>query len=265
VSHRLNEHGQPIGPTQARGERRKARGTLNEHGQPIGLPLPGWTPPPRPPREPIAGRHCRLEPLSAPRHDAQLFAANAEDTTGAGWTYLAYGPFPDLESYTAWVEEVSRPDDPLFFAILDARTGEAAGVASLMRIDPPNGVIEVGHIRYSPRLQRTPAATEAMFLLMERAFTLGYRRYEWKCDALNAPSRRAAERLGFTFEGIFRQAVVYKGRNRDTAWYSIIDAEWPALKAAFEHWLDAANFDSEGRQRTRLADLTAAAVRVTAG
>ena len=176
------------------------------------------------------------------------------------WTYLPYGPFDSLDTYRAWTEEMSRRSDPLFFAIIDHNSGHASGravgLASYLRIDPAAGSIEVGHLHYSPLLQRTPAATEAMFLMMERAFNLGYRRYEWKCDALNAPSRAAAQRLGFTFEGIFRQAVVVKGRNRDTAWFSIIDAEWPALANAFRRWLDPANFDPQGKQRERLSTLT---------
>jgi RimJ/RimL family protein N-acetyltransferase len=148
-------------------------------------------------------------------------------------------------------------DDPLFFAILDAATGRPVGVASYLRIDPPSGSIEVGHLRFSPRLQRTPASTEAMYLMLARAFGLGYRRYEWKCDALNAPSRAAALRLGLSFEGIFRQATVYKGRNRDHAWFAATDREWPALREAYERWLDPGNFDERGRQRTRLSELTA--------
>ena len=176
------------------------------------------------------------------------------------WTYLPYGPFDSLDTYRAWTEEMSRRSDPLFFAIIDRNSGHPSGrvvgLASYLRIDPAAGSIEVGHLHYSPLLQRTPAATEAMFLMMERAFNLGYRRYEWKCDALNAPSRAAAQRLGFTFEGIFRQAVVVKGRNRDTAWFSIIDAEWPALANAFRRWLDPANFDPQGKQRERLSTLT---------
>jgi RimJ/RimL family protein N-acetyltransferase len=232
----------------------------NALGQPVGAPLPGWTPRPRPPRAPLDGRYCRLEPLDGARHAADLFAANEEDATGGRWTYLAYGPFAGEAEYRAWVDEVSRRDDPLFHAILDG-SGRAAGVASLMRVDPANGVVEVGHINYGPRLARTPAATEAMYLLMRRVFDeLGYRRYEWKCDALNAPSRAAAARLGFRYEGLFRQAVVYKGRNRDTAWFSILDKEWPALRRAFERWLDPANFDEEGRQRERLSALIAGAI-----
>jgi RimJ/RimL family protein N-acetyltransferase len=148
-------------------------------------------------------------------------------------------------------------DDPLFHAIIDAARHQAAGVASYLRVDPRNGVIEVGHINYSPLLQRSRAATEAMYLMMQRVFGLGYRRYEWKCDSLNAVSRAAAQRLGFSFEGVFRQAVVYKGRNRDTAWYAAIDSEWPELERAFLRWLDPANFDKDGRQRARLSELTA--------
>jgi len=230
----------------------------NELGQPIGLPLPDWKPPNRPPREGMPGRWCRLEPLDCEVHAADLYSANSEDPTGATWTYLPYGPFDDLSGYTAWAEQVSRCDDPLFFAAIDAASGRAVGVASFLRIEPAHGTIEIGHLHFSPRLQRTRAATEAMYLMMERAFTLGYRRYEWKCDALNAPSRAAALRLGFSFEGIFRQAVIYKGRSRDTAWYSVIDREWPALRSAFQRWLDLENFDQQGRQRVSLSALTAA-------
>jgi RimJ/RimL family protein N-acetyltransferase len=225
---------------------------LNEHGQPIGPPVIDWTPRRTPQRTPIAGRFCSLEPLDAERHAADLYAANCDP---ACWTYLFYGPFHNFESYRRWLTEVMALTDPLYYAIVDHGSRKAVGVAAYLRIDPPNGVIEVGHLNFSPALQRTAAATEAMYLMMRRAFDeLGYRRYEWKCDSLNAPSRRAAERLGFTYEGIFRQAIVYKGRARDTAWYSIIDTEWPARKAAFEHWLAAENFDPAGHQRRRLAD-----------
>jgi RimJ/RimL family protein N-acetyltransferase len=230
--------------------------TRNDLGQPIGFPLPGWSPPPAPPREPMEGRYCRLEPLDPGRHADALFAANAEDTDGRGWTYLSYGPFPTVASYRAWMETCCQGDDPLFFAVVDAATGRPTGVASYLRITPASGSIEVGHIHYSPRLKRSPAATEAMYLMMKAAFELGYRRYEWKCDALNAASRAAAQRLGLSFEGVFRQATVYKGRNRDTAWYAAIDSEWPALREAFLAWLDPGNFDADGGQRTRLSDLT---------
>jgi RimJ/RimL family protein N-acetyltransferase len=204
------------------------------------------------------GRFCRVEPLSAEQHAADLFAANRVDQTGVNWTYLPYGPFADLASYRTWVETVTAQDDPLFHAIIDLTTGKAVGVASLMRIDQAMGVIETGHLNYSPLLQRKPAATEAMFLLMRRVFDeLGYRRYEWKCHALNAPSSATAIRLGFTYEGCFRQVVVTKGRNRDTLWYSIIDSEWPAIKQAYEAWLAPANFDTAGRQLLSLAHLIA--------
>ncbi|MDT8343052.1 MAG: GNAT family protein [Thermohalobaculum sp.] len=219
--------------------------------QPTGAPLPGWTPPPAPGRRVMAGRLVRLEPLTAD-HAAALHAAN---TAAPNWTYLPYGPYATPAAYEEWVSEVSRHADPLFFAVIDPAEGPL-GVASYLRITPASGSIEVGHINFSPRLQGRPGATEAIFLMMAWAFDAGYRRYEWKCDALNAPSRRAAQRLGLSYEGIFRQATVVKGRNRDTAWYAAIDAEWPALKAAFETWLDPANFDADGRQRRRLSDLT---------
>jgi RimJ/RimL family protein N-acetyltransferase len=235
----------------------------NNLGQPIGPPLPGWNPPPRPPREATQGRYCRIEPLDPARHAADLHAVNTLDPSGRAWTYMNYGPFDSLENYREWMQSFCMGDDPMFHAIVDVSTGEAVGVASYLRIDAAHGVIEVGHINYSPRLQRTRTATEAMFLMMHRAFSLGYRRYEWKCDALNAPSRAAAQRLGFTYEGIFRQATIYKNRSRDTAWFSIIDSEWPALRDAFTRWLDPENFDAQGRQRERLPDLTAAALRNT--
>jgi RimJ/RimL family protein N-acetyltransferase len=229
---------------------------LNDLGQPIGFPLPDWIPPLTPPRESQIGRYCRLEPLDSQHHAAPLFAAQAADPLGQSWTYLAYGPFPTLAAYTDWMNSTCLGSDPLFFAIIDAIDGQPTGVASYLRITPASGSIEVGHLHYTSRLQRSRAATEAMFLMMEQAFSLGYRRYEWKCDALNAPSRAAAQRLGFSYEGIFRQATVYKGRNRDTAWYSVIDSEWPALSEAFCTWLAPENFDDAGKQRSRLSALT---------
>jgi RimJ/RimL family protein N-acetyltransferase len=178
-----------------------------------------------------------------------LWDAAARDVEQRNWTYLMQGPYATFDDYAAWVDSARITRDPLFFAVL---APQPAGVAAYLRIAPESGSIEVGHINFSPLLQQTAAATEAMYLMMARVFDLGYRRYEWKCDALNAPSRRAAERLGFTFEGIFRQATVYKGRNRDSAWYSIIDQEWPARRAAFERWLAPENFDAQGRQRSQL-------------
>jgi len=226
----------------------------------VGQPLPNWTPRPAPPRTVMEGRFCRLVPLDPAGHARELFEANSLDKDGRNWTYLFVGPFADLGSYRAWLEQVAKSDDPLFHTIVDKETGKAVGVATFMRIDRAHGVIEVGNINYSPLLQRKPAATEAMFLMMRRAFDeLGYRRYEWKCDSLNAPSRAAALRLGFQYEGLFRQAVVYKGRNRDTTWFSMIDREWPALRSAYETWLARENFDAQGRQKRKLSDLIAAA------
>ena len=233
------------------------RHDTNELGQPVGLAVPDWKPPQPPARAIVEGRYCILEPLDAASHAEALHAANVLNTDGGMWTYMAYGPFDTLDIYRKWVEGVSRDNDPMFFAIVDRATGKAGGVASFLRIDPPGGCIEVGHLAFSPLLQHKSAATEAMYLMMEQAFTLGYRRYEWKCNALNKPSRTAAQRLGFSYEGIFRQATVVKGRNRDTAWYSITDAEWPALKAAFQAWLAPGNFNIHGKQRMRLSSLTA--------
>lgn len=223
---------------------------------PLGAPLPGWTPPPAPPRSAMTGRFCRVEPLSPEAHAAELFAAYGADRENRIWTYLPYGPFDDLEAFRKWMDATCRGDDPLFHAIVDPATGKALGVASYLRIAPAAGSIEVGHINYSPALQGTAIATEAMYLMMARVFDeLGYRRYEWKCNALNAGSCRAAARLGFTFEGVFRQAAVIKGRNRDTAWYSLLDHEWPRAKAAFEAWLAPANFDTDRRQKHRLKEI----------
>lgn len=225
--------------------------------QPVGFALDNWKPPPYPPREPMVGCFCRVELLDSDCHAAHLYDANALDAEGRNWTYLPYGPFESFRDFLGWMNENCRGSDPLFHAIIDNTTGKAVGVASYLRITPASGSIEVGHINYSPLLQRTPAATEAMYLMMKRAFELGYRRYEWKCDALNAKSRAAAQRLGLSFEGVFRQATVYKGRNRDTAWYAAIDREWSALEDAFSRWLDPTNFDEHGKQRTSLTDLTA--------
>jgi RimJ/RimL family protein N-acetyltransferase len=234
--------------------------TMPDHpNQPLGELVADWKPPPPPAREVMLGRFCRLEPLEVEKHARQLFDANALDTTSANWTYLPYGPFTEFEDYVAWLEKQCLGPDPLFFAIVEVASGEAMGVASYLRITPDCGSIEVGHLNFTPRLQRTPAATEAMFLMMRHAFEIGYRRYEWKCDSLNEPSRKAALRLGLSFEGIFRQATVRKGRNRDTAWYAAIDKEWPALCAAFEQWLSPSNFDEQGHQRVSLSSLTRAA------
>lgn len=217
--------------------------------------LSGWQPPRWPDADVLQGRYVRLERLDAARHGAALFAANRADD--AIWRYLPYGPFQRLEGYLDWVAGTGSGEDPRFYAIQDVEAGRWAGVASHLRIKPEAGSIEVGHINYAPALQRTRAATEAMVLMMRWAFEAGYRRYEWKCDASNLGSRRAAERLGMSYEGVFRQATVVKGRNRDTAWFAAIDKEWPALQRAFETWLAPGNFDAAGQQRKRLSDLTA--------
>jgi len=210
-----------------------------------------------PPTTPMIGHFCRVEPVDVARHAADLWDANLDDAGGKNWTYLSTDRPPDLDAYRAWLARMSATPDPMFHAIIDSRTGRAVGLAAFLRIDPANGVIEVGHINYSPRLQRTAAATEAMFLMMRRVFDeLGYRRYEWKCDSLNAPSIAAAARLGFRFEGVFRQEIVYKNRNRDSAWFSIVDREWPELRTAYERWLDPSNFDAGGNQLSKLRTAT---------
>ena len=224
----------------------------NEYGQPVGEPVAGWTARSRPPLTPMQGRWCRVERL-APHHTADLAAAYLAAPDGRDWTYLSVDRPVDEAGFAAHVAKNAATEDPLHHAIIDG-SGRAVGTAALMRIDPANGSIEVGSIAYAPALKGTRAGTEAMYLMMRRAFDeLVYRRYEWKCNALNEPSRRAAERYGFRFEGIFRQAVVTKGRNRDTAWFSILDSEWPAIRAAFESWLAPENFDADGRQRRTLA------------
>jgi RimJ/RimL family protein N-acetyltransferase len=203
----------------------------------------------------LTGQYGRVEKLDPARHGAVLWEAMKVDP--ALWDYMPYGPFHSADRFQAWLSERATLDDPYVYAVL-APDGRALGLAALMAIRPDMGVIEVGHIAYGPALQRSRLGTEAQFLLAHYAFeTLGYRRYEWKCNALNAASRRAAERYGFTFEGIFRQHMVVKGRNRDTAWFSILDSEWPRRKESFERWLAPENFDIEGRQRTSLAALMA--------
>jgi RimJ/RimL family protein N-acetyltransferase len=204
----------------------------------------------------MQGRFCRLEPFDIARHLQPLYETYAEDD-GRMWTYVPWGPFPDAAAMEQMIRFTAEQPHIRFqrFAILQAESGRPVGCASYMRHAPDLGSIEVGAVTFGPRLKRTAAATEAMYLMMRRAFETGYRRYEWKCDALNAASRAAALRLGFTFEGVFRKERVYRGRNRDTAWFSVIDEEWPALERAFERWLDPANFDTEGVQRRRLTEL----------
>ncbi|HZZ10273.1 MAG TPA: GNAT family protein [Paraburkholderia sp.] len=230
----------------------------NAFGQPIGEPVPDWHGAQAPGSAPLTGTVCRIEPVNVERHAEDLYDAYRSAADGRDWTYLGVGPFGSLPAYREQLTRMAASADPLHHAVIDLATGKAVGTLALMRIDRANGVIEVGHVTYSPRLKRTRIATEAMFLLMHYVFdTLGYRRFEWKCDSLNGPSRTAALRYGFTFEGIFRQAIVYRERNRDTAWFSVINGEWPALRAGYTRWLDADNFDAQGKQIERLADLIA--------
>jgi len=215
-----------------------------------------WKPVEAPARVPLDGRTVRLEPVDPARHAAQLFAS----IQGADhvWDYLAYGPFPNFETFSSWLNERAASTDPLFYTVVDRAAEAARGMASYMRFDPPNGVIEVGHIWFSPALQRSRQATEAIFLMARHVFDdLGYRRLEWKCDSMNAPSRQAAERFGFEYEGVFRHHMVIKDRNRDTAWFGMTDGDWPLRRAAFEAWLADANFDEQGLQRRSLAELRA--------
>ena len=213
-----------------------------------------WKPAQAPSRVALEGELVRLEPVDVAQHADQLFAA--QSSAPELWEYLPYGPFANETAFRVWLTERAATSDPLFYAIIERKSGRALGMASFLRIEQDHGVIEVGHIWYSPALQRTRLATDAMYVMARHVFDdLGYRRYEWKCNALNEPSRRAAVRLGFTFEGVFRQHMVIKGENRDTAWYSMLDGEWPAAKAAFEAWLRPDNFDAEGRQLRSLAEL----------
>ncbi len=208
-----------------------------------------------PERAPLEGRSLRLEPIDPARHVADLFAVSADDP--ALWTYMPYGPFEDPAQMEAWLEACARSDDPLFMALVETADARAGGMASFLNIRPAHGVLELGHIWFSQRLRQRRPATEAIFLMLSAAFDdLGYRRVEWKCDAANAASRRAALRFGFVYEGIFRQHLIVKGRNRDTAWFAILDRDWPALRSGFEAWLDPANFDDSGRQRRALSALT---------
>lgn len=231
---------------------------INEFSQPIGPAVPDWTARAYPSHTPASGNTCRLEPLDPDRHTGALWAAFNAAPDGRNWTYLNVGPFADEDALCAHLVREAASGERQHYAIVERATNEAVGTFALMRADCANGVIEVGFVTYSPRLQRTAIATEAMYLLMCRVFDeLGYRRLEWKCDSLNAPSRAAAQRYGFSYEGTFRQAVVYKERSRDTAWYSIIDSEWPAIKSAFQAWLAPENFDTNGQQRQRLGRLVA--------
>lgn len=216
--------------------------------------LSDWRPRPRPARVTLVGSFCRLEPLDPLRHGDHLFAASMAPGAEERFRYLADLP-QDRAGFEGWLARASAADDPLFYAVIDLASGRCEGRQSFMRIAPEHGVLEVGHILWGPAIARTRVATEALFLFARYAFdALGYRRLEWKCDAANEPSMRAARRFGFTYEGRFRQHMVVKGRNRDTAWFAIVDADWPSLRTAFERWLAPENFDPRGRQKARLAD-----------
>jgi RimJ/RimL family protein N-acetyltransferase len=237
---------------------RIARMRINEFGQPIGFPLTEWRSPPVPPHVALQGRYCRIEPFKAARHARDLHAGFSDPGDAARWTYSFSGPFATFADYEKWCLTAEASRDPQFYALIDAASGRAAGSCAYMRIEPNHGVIEIGNIYFSSRLARTRAATEVLYLMMSNVFDLGYRRFEWKCDSCNLPSRAAATRFGFTYEGMFRQAIVNKGRNRDTSWFAVIDRDWNAgLKDAYLRWLDPGNFDAAGAQKLRLSELTA--------
>lgn len=222
--------------------------------RPVRLDLPR----PWPERRDLEGRFVRMVPLDVGRHGASLYAlGHGGDDALRSWEFLPYGPFASEAEHVAWLGARAAQDDPLFFAIVEPDSGRALGVGTLMSIVPHHGTIEIGHLWFSPGLRQTPAATEALVLLLRHAMDeLGYRRIEWKCNAANIASRRAASRLGYRFEGIFYNHQVVKGHNRDTAWFSILDEEWPRLRDAYATWLAPDNFGSDGTQRTRLSDLT---------
>lgn len=228
----------------------------NRFDQPVGPSIVGWTVPPPPPLIATSGEYCRLEPMSTGAHAEGLSVAFTSGVEAEDWTYLPFGPFETTVEAARWVEEWSGRDDVRYYAFVDPVSRMPKGVASFMRIDPSSGCVEIGGILYSRSLSRTAAATEGMFMMLNQVFELGYRRCEWKCDSLNEPSRRAAERLGFSFEGVFRQATMYKGRSRDTAWYAITDDDWPLLRDQYSRWLDTGNFDPSGRQKLSLSSLT---------
>jgi RimJ/RimL family protein N-acetyltransferase len=225
----------------------------NEFNQIIGNEISEPFPKESPPKVRMHGTYCILEPLDIARHSSLLFDALLQDNDGSSWTYLPYGPFDSCAEFQDWLTSTTSESDTILYAILDSKNQAPIGISGYLRINPEHGVIEVGHLHFSKLLQKTPAATEAMYLMMNYAFeTLKYRRYEWKCNSLNQASKDAALRLGFTYEGTFRQSNVYKNRNRDTAWFSILDHEWPNLKKKLEQWLEPSNFDMQGKQKISL-------------
>ena len=233
----------------------------NSFEQPVGFPVPDWKVCQIPPRSTVSGNWCRVEGLDVKKHTKDLYNAFLKNNDDSNWTYLRYGPFESLDQFECWLKNSVTGNDPVFYAVIDLKTEKATGICAYLRIQPLVGVIELGNIHFSPLLKKTTMATEAMYLMMRRAFDeLCYRRCEWKCDSLNEASKNTALRLGFTFEGIFRQALVYKGRNRDTAWYSVIDKNWPKLNKSFEKWLSPENFNSQGEQQKSLSEIRNALV-----
>ncbi len=229
----------------------------NEFNQIVGCQIRNWQRANTPMKNAIQGTHCILEPLDIDKHAAQLFESLLLDNKGESWTYLPYGPFKDGMEFQEWLKKTISEHDTLLYAVTDPKSLVPIGIAGFLRINPEHGVIEVGHLHYSKLLKRTPAATEAMYLMMRYVFEeLGYRRYEWKCNSLKQDSRNAALRLGFKFEGIFRQSNVFKTCNRDTAWFSIIDSEWHEIKKRFQRWLSPENFDISGNQRSSLREIS---------
>jgi RimJ/RimL family protein N-acetyltransferase len=233
----------------------EARSVANEFGQPVGFSMEDWTPPPMPLGTSLIGRYCQLEPLNSARHAQDFWNAMSDDPKGSTWTYMPFGPFASFDDLEQWSVEAERSSDTQFYVVIDE--GHAAGFVAYTHIQPTHGVLELG-VYFSPRLARTRVATEAFYLMIANAFQLGFRRLEWRCDSYNKPSRGAATRLGFTYEGHFRQAQVRRGRNCDTAWFSMIDCDWNAgLKGAYERWLESSNFDDRGQQKLKLSELTA--------
>lgn len=228
----------------------------NEINQTLGNPVDSWQSRPVPPQQTMTGIFCLLEPLSIKQHAEKLFDALCVHTPKESWAYLPYGPFTSFQEFKHWLNATLAEKDTQLYAILDNKSKQPLGICGYLRINPEHGSIEVGHLHYSTRLKRTPATTEAMYLMMNHALEdLKYRRYEWKCNSLNTPSCEAAKRLGFKFEGTFRQCNVFKGYNRDTAWFSIIDSEWPTLREKFKKWLNPGNFDNTGKQRVKLQEI----------
>jgi len=222
-------------------------------GQTLGAIVNNWTGVKMPERINLLGQYCKLEALNIDAHGAALFDVFSQDKEYKNWTYLPYGPFESVESYKLWLKNTSNGSDLIFYVVVNQKNGEVLGIVSYLSINPKHGVIEIGHVHFSSKLQKTPIATEAIFLMIQYVFDeAGYRRCEWKCNALNESSKNAALRFGFSFEGVFRQALVVKGRNRDTAWYSILDSEWPEIRKAFILWLQPENFDKAGKQKVNL-------------